>query len=334
MKEIKNKIEKMTRQTVHTVCPPMPLISLGFVIGKGMGIVMKWNRKLAAIVLAVTMIIGVTACGRNSNPDTDTPSTNTSNNTSATHSSKPAKSLSGELLIEGSTSVQKIFQELIDTFMAKNPKVVIEYMGDGSSAGIKAAIAGTANIGTASRAVKDEEKSEGLEVFQMADDAIAVIVSPSNKVKDLTKDQIAKIYKKEITNWKDVGGIDSAIVIVARDAASGTREAFESIFGVAEEVKADQEAAKTGEVKTVVAQNPNAIGYISLAYSDNTVNNIVIDGMVASTENVVSGSYTIKRPFNMVTKGQPDELEQAFIDFVFSDEGAEIIAKEAVPVKK
>ncbi len=293
------------------------------------------NRKIAAIGLAALIIPGLIACGKTLiEPESDQPSTNTASKISATPSSKPRKNLSGKLLIEGSTSVQKIFQELIDTFMAKNPKVVIEYMGDGSSAGIKAVISGTANIGTASRAVKDEEKSQGLEVFKMADDAIAVIVNPANKVKDLTKDQIAKIYKKEITNWKDVGGKDSAVVVVARDAASGTREAFETIFGVAEEVKADQEAAKTGEVKTVVAQNPNAIGYISLAYSDKTVNNIVIDGMVASSENVVSGSYTIKRPFNMVTKGQPDELEQAFIDFVFSDEGAKIIAKEAIPARR
>lgn len=295
---------------------------------------MKFYKKLAAIGLAATMILGLTACGGTaSNPDTNIPSTSPSASTSADPSTQPAKELSGELLIEGSTSVQKIFQELIDTFMAKNPKVEIEYMGDGSSAGIKAAIAETANIGTASRAIKDEEKSQGLEIFQMADDAIAVVVNPANKVKELTKDQIAQIYKKEITNWKEVGGDDSAIVVVARDAASGTREAFESIFGVAEEVKADQEAAKTGEVKTVVAQNPNAIGYISLAFSDDTVSNIVIDGMTASTDNVKNGSYTIKRPFNMVTKGQPDELEQAFIDFVFSAEGSEIIAKEAVPIK-
>ena len=123
-------------------------------------------------------------------------------------------------------------------------------------------------------------------------------------------------------------------MVAARDAASGTREAFETIFDVKDRVKADQEAASTGEVKTVVAQNPNAIGYISLAYSDDTVKNLVIDGMVASTDNVKNGSYTIKRPFNMVTKGKPDKLEQVFIDYVFSDEGAEIIAKEAVPVSK
>jgi phosphate transport system substrate-binding protein len=161
-----------------------------------------------------------------------------------------------------------------------------------------------------------------------------VVVNPSNGVKDLSKDQIAKIYKKEITNWKDVGGADAPIVVVARDAASGTREAFETIFEVKDAVKADQEAAKTGEVKTVVAQNPNAIGYISLAYSDNTVKNLSIEGMVATTENVKNGTYTVKRPFNMVTKGQPDKLEKAFIDFVFSEEGAQIISKEAVPVGK
>ncbi|NLE24638.1 MAG: phosphate ABC transporter phosphate-binding protein, partial [Clostridiaceae bacterium] len=168
---------------------------------------MKFYKKLAAIGLAATMILGLTACGGTaSNPDTNIPSTSPSASTSAAPSTQPAKELSGELLIEGSTSVQKIFQELIDTFMAKNPKVEIEYMGDGSSAGIKAAIAETANIGTASRAIKDEEKSQGLEIFQMADDAIAVVVNPANKVKELTKDQIAQIYKKEITNWKEVGG--------------------------------------------------------------------------------------------------------------------------------
>ncbi|HBR03256.1 MAG TPA: phosphate ABC transporter phosphate-binding protein [Ruminiclostridium sp.] len=292
---------------------------------------MKISKKFAAIGLAATLVLGITACG---GQNTDAPST------SGPLSSAPAtkgtvdKELSGKLVIEGSTSVAKIFQELIDTYMAKNPKVKIEYIGDGSSAGIKAAIADTANIGTASRAVKDEEKNQGLEVFQMADDAIAIIVNPANKVQDLTKEQIAKIYKKEITNWQDAGGDDAPIVVVARDAASGTREAFETIFEVADQVKADQEAAKTGEVKTVVAQNPNAIGYISLAYSDNTVKNVTVEGLIATIENVKNGIYTIKRPFNMVTKGKPDELEQAFIDFVFSEEGAEIIAKEAVPVKK
>ncbi len=286
---------------------------------------MKMKKRITATLLASLLMI-ITACGVN-NTDDKNP-TNTPTNTSE------ASKLSGKIVIEGSTSMQKIFQELGDTFTAKNPDVNVEYIGDGSSAGIKAAIEGTANIGTSSRAVKDEEKNQGLEVIQMADDAIAVVVHPDNTVKNLTKDQVAKIYKKEITNWKDVGGADAPIVVVARDAASGTREAFETIFDVEDRVQADQEAAKTGEVKVVVSQNPNAIGYISLAYSDDMVKNLDIDGMVATAENVKNGTYTVKRPFNMVTKGQPDELEQAFIDFVFSDEGAAIIEKEAVPVKR
>lgn len=298
---------------------------------------MKMN-KIAAIGLAAVMVLGLTACGgTNGDTNTDnsaTPAPTSSAPASGEPSESAATELSGELAIEGSTSTQKIFQELIDTYTAKNPKVEIEYTGDGSGAGIKAAIGGTTDIGTSSRAIKDEEKSQGLEVYQFAEDAIAIIVNPANQVKDLTKEQIAKIYTKEITNWKDVGGSDATIVVTARDAASGTREAFETIFDMKDKVKADQESASTGEVKTVVAQNPNAIGYISLAYSDNTVKNIVIDGMVASTDNVKNGSYTIKRPFVMVTKGKPEELEQAFIDYIFSDEGTEIIAKEAVPVSK
>lgn len=297
---------------------------------------MKLNRKLLALGLA-SLMLTLTACGgtNTNNTNTNSPAAQAPNQTeSASPASNTSTGLSGKLVIEGSTSMQKIFQGLIDTYTAKNPKVTIEYIGDGSSAGIKAAIADTANIGTASRAVKDEEKSQGLEVVQVADDAIAVIVNPANGVKDLTKDQIAKIYKKEITNWKDVGGNDGPIVVVARDAASGTREAFEGLFDVKDKVQADQEAAKTGEVKTVIAQNPNAIGYISLAYADSTIKSLNIEGMVATTENVINGTYTIKRPFNIVTKGQPDELEKAFIDFIFTDEGAEIISQEAVPIKR
>lgn len=282
---------------------------------------MNMKKNLIALGLASLVTI-LAACG------------STTNNPMEQGNMAETSKLSGKLVIEGSTSMQKIFQGLADTFSAHHPKVSVEYIGDGSSAGIKAAIADTANIGTASREVKEEERSQGLEVITVAEEAITIIVNPTNGVTDLTKEQIAKIYKKEITNWKYLGGSDSPIVVVARDSASGTREAFESIFGVKEAVNADQEAAKTGEVKTVIAQNPNAIGYISLAYSDKTVKNISIDGMVATEENVLNGTYTIKRPFIIVTKGQPDHLEKAFIDFIFSDEGAQIISKEAVPVKR
>lgn len=295
---------------------------------------MKFHRKLISLLTVATLTLGISACGSNVDSQNPSPSVPTSVTPSKSAELPADKELYGKIVIEGSTSVQKIFQELADTFMEKNNSVTVEYMGTGSSSGMKAAISGTADIGTASRAVKDEEKSGGLEVVQVATDAIAVIVNAGNKVTDLTQSQIAQIYKKEITNWKEVGGDDLAIVVVARDAASGTREAFETIFDVKEQVKADQEAAKTGEVKMVVSQNPNAIGYISLAYSDDTVKNIVIDGMIATTDNVKAGSYTVTRPFNAVTLGAPSELEQAFIDFIFTEEGAAIISKEAVPVSK
>ncbi len=289
---------------------------------------MKINKNIVVLGLVATMLLGLTACGGTKADNKNTPeATNPAGSVNGTV-------LSGKLVIEGSTSMQKIFQELGDTYSAKNSKVDVQYIGDGSSAGIKAAIGDTANIGTASREVKEEEASQGLEVIKVAEDAIVVIVNNENGVKDLSKEQIAKIYKKEITNWKDVGGKDAPIVVVARDAASGTREAFESLFDVKDKVQADQEAAKTGEVKTIISQNPNAIGYISLAYADKMVKSLTVEGMVASTENVLNGTYTIKRPFNIVTKGKPDELEKAFIDFIFTEEGKAIISKEAVPVSR
>lgn len=302
---------------------------------------MRIRKKLMAFGLA-SLLITLTACGAASNTPKEQgePSNTPMRQEEPVNTPIPqdepvnAPTLSGKLVIEGSTSMQKIFQGLADTFSEKYPKVSIEYIGDGSSAGIRAVIDDTANIGTASREVKEEEKNQGLEVITIAEDAIALIVHPANTVNDLTKEQVAQIYKKEITNWKDVGGTDGPIVVVARDAASGTREAFESIFNVKDKVTADQEAAKTGEVITIIAQNPNAIGYISLAYSGDTVKNLSIDGMIATAQNVINGTYTIKRPFNIVTKGQPDALEKAFIDFIFSDEGAQIISKEAVPVKR
>lgn len=284
---------------------------------------MKIKKTIVLLSLVAVLALGFSACNKKNEGGTPGP----------TSAPLDDKALSGKLVIEGSTSMQKMFQELGDTFAAKNPKVTVEYIADGSSAGIKAAIADTANFGTSSRAVKAEEESQGIGVIQVADDAIAVILNPANSIKGLSKDQISKIYKKEITNWKDVGGSDAVIVVVARDAASGTREAFETLFDAKDKVIADQEAAKTGEVKTIISQNPNAIGYISLAYLDKSIKALDVEGMTATIENVLNGSYTIKRPFNMVIKGKPDELEKAFLDYIFSEEGANIISKEAVPVK-
>ncbi len=275
-------------------------------------------KKNAVIYVLMSITLLLSACGAAE----EDPGNITSNH------------VSGKLVIEGSTSMQMMMQEMGDAYSEKNKSITVEYIGDGSSAGIKAAIDNKCNFGAASRAIRDEEKNQGLEVTQVAWDAIAIVVNPGNGVKNLTSEQIAKIYTKEITNWKEVGGNDAPIVVVARDQASGTREAFETIFNVSDKVQADQEAAKTGEVKTVVSMNPNAIGYISLTYADDKVKVLDIDGVAATYENVKNGSYTVKRPFNLVTLGQPNTLEQAFIDFMFSEEGKAIISKEAIPVER
>lgn len=275
-------------------------------------------KKNAAIYLLISIALMLSACGASE----EDPGNITS------------KRVSGKLVIEGSTSMQRMMQEMGDAYSEKNKGITVEYIGDGSSAGIKAAIDDQCNFGAVSRAIKDEEKARGLVEVQVAWDAIAIIVNPENSVKSLPSAEIARIYTKEITNWKDVGGRDAPIVVVARDTASGTREAFETIFDVKDKVQADQEAAKTGEVKTVVTMNPNAIGYISLTYVDKTVKALDIDGIAATYENVINGSYTVKRPFSLVTLGQPNPYEKAFIDFIFSEEGKTIISKEAIPVER
>lgn len=239
-----------------------------------------------------------------------------------------------KISIEGSTSMQKMMQEMADAFTECHTNITAEYTGNGSSAGIRAVIAGSADLGAVSRVVREEELNQGLQAIHIAWDAIAVIVHPSNSVDELTSEQVAAIYRKEITNWSEVGGPDAQIVVITRDPASGTREAFDAILGIRNEVQADQEASKTGETLIAVAQNPNAIGYISLNYVRRGVKALRIDGAAPSYENVISGSYGIRRPLMIVARPDPSELVQEFIDFMFSDEGREIIRREAIPVER
>lgn len=238
------------------------------------------------------------------------------------------------LSIEGSTSMQKMMQEMADAFMAAHTDITVEYTGNGSSAGIRAVIMGSADMGAVSRVVREEELNQGLQAVHIAWDAIAVIVHPSNNVENLTSRQVAGIYRKEITNWSEVGGPDAEIVVITRDPASGTREAFDAIFGIRDEVHADQEASKTGETLIAVAQNPNAIGYISLNYVRKGVKTLRIDGVAPTEENVLNGSYEVRRPLMIVTRPDPEAHVQEFIDFMFSEEGREIIRREAIPVER
>lgn len=234
----------------------------------------------------------------------------------------------------GSTSVQPLSEELAKAFMDKNPGKVINVQGGGSSQGVKAANEGVAEIGAASRHLKDSEKSLGLNVVQIAIDGIAVVVNPANEsVNDLTIDQVQKIFAGEITNWKDVGGNDEEIRAITRESGSGTRGAFEEM--VMDETKIANTAItqnSNGGVRTAVANDKAAIGYLSMGYVNDEVKAVKIDGVDATVENIKAGTYKISRPFNYLTKGEPQGLTKDYIDFVLSAEGQEIVAEDYITV--
>ena len=235
---------------------------------------------------------------------------------------------SGTVSTDGSTSMEKVIGALGESFTEKNSGAKFTYNPTGSGSGITAVLEGRCDIGLSSRALKDEEKAKGLTETIVALDGIAVIVNPSNNVSDLSAEQIAKIYTGEITNWKEVGGSDAQIVLIGREAGSGTRDGFESITGTADKCKYRQELTSTGDVIATVAQNPNAIGYASLAAIKDTVKALKVDGVTPTEDTVKDGSYKIQRPFVFVTKTGTElsETAQKFFDFATSADAAEIIA--------
>ena len=229
---------------------------------------------------------------------------------------------------DGSTSMEKVVGALGEYFMEQNPGTTFTYNPTGSGSGITAVQEGRCDIGLSSRALKDEEKASGLVETVVAYDGIAIIVHPDNPVADLSVETIGKIYTGEITNWKDVGGNDAEIVVIGREAGSGTRDGFESITGTKDACKYRQELTSTGDVITTVSQNPNAIGYASLASVKDTVKALTVDGIAATEETVKDGSYVVQRPFVFVTReGVPlSEAAQKFFDFATSADAAEIIS--------
>ena len=239
---------------------------------------------------------------------------------------KAAKS-TGSVSTDGSTSMEKVIGALGESFMSANSGVTFTYNPTGSGSGIKAVQEGRCDIGLSSRSLKDEEKAAGLKETVLAYDGIAVIVSPENPVSDLDIATIAKIYTGEITNWKDVGGADSEIVVIGREAGSGTRDGFESVTGTKDACKYRQELTSTGDVITSVAQNPNAIGYASLASVKDSVKALSVGGVVPTEDTVRDGSYAIQRPFVLVTREGDalSETAQKFFDYVTSGEAADII---------
>ena len=231
--------------------------------------------------------------------------------------------------ISGSTSVGPTMEILAEDYQKANEGTTIEVQQVGSSAGITNTIDGTSQIGMSSRDLKDEEKSE-LKEYQIAIDGIAVITNSANKVKDLTLDQVKDIYTGKITNWKEVGGNDADIVVVSREDGSGTRDGFQEIVGFesGDLTSNAQISDGSGNIKTTVQGNENAIGYISFGYLDDSINSVKIGGVEPKEENVYNKKYPISRPFLLVTKGDATGDAKSFIDYVLSDEGQKTIEKE------
>jgi len=273
-------------------------------------------KKLLTIILAGALILAFSGCGNN-----------------AGSSKSNDQQTQKEITIAGSTSVQPISEALAEAFMSKNSNIRVNVQGGGSSAGIKAAQEGTADIGSSSRELKSEEK--GLTETVICKDGIAVVVNKNNTVKDLSTEQIKKIYTDEITNWKELGGADQKINAITREAGSGTRGAFEELV-MAKQSIIDKAIVQnsTGAVRTAVSADTNAIGYISLASLDETVKAVTVEGVQVSAENILNGSYKIQRPFLYLTKEAPTGAVKTFIDFIMSDEGQRIIEEEGLVLVK
>ena len=246
-----------------------------------------------------------------------------------------AKKESGSVSTDGSTSMEKVIGALGEQFMKDNDGITFTYNPTGSGSGITAVSEGRCDIGLSSRALKDDEAASGLTGTTVALDGIAIIVNPENPVSDLTIEQIAAVYTGEITNWKDLGGSDAEIVLIGREAGSGTRDGFESITGTKDSCQYRQELTSTGDVIATVASNPNAIGYASLAALKDTVKALSVDGVAPSEAAVKDGSYKVQRPFVLVTKtgAQLSDAAQKFFDYATSADAASLIsAAGAVPV--
>lgn len=276
-------------------------------------------KKFLTLALTAVMALSLlTACGSKNDNSADT----------NTDGSNTETTLSGTVSTDGSTSMEKVINSLGESFMAMNKDVKFTYNPTGSGSGIQAVSEGRCDIGLSSRALKDDEKASGLVEIVVALDGIAIVVNPENPVSDLDIDTIAKIYTGEITNWKDVGGNDAEIVLIGREAGSGTRDGFESITDTKDACQYRQELTSTGDVINTVSQNPDAIGYASLSAVGDSVKALTVGGVEATEATVKDGSYVVQRPFVLVTKEgtKLSPAAQAFFDYALSADAASIIA--------
>ncbi|MEI3587226.1 MAG: phosphate ABC transporter substrate-binding protein PstS family protein [Lachnospiraceae bacterium] len=288
---------------------------------------------IGAGILAVTTLV---ACG-NSDATTAQPSVAESSAAESTvaassevASTETTADLSGSISMVGSTSMEKLANALSEAFMEEHPDVTVTAEFVGSGAGIEAVTNGTTDIGNSSRSLKDEEKAAGVVENVVAIDGIAVCVDPANEVADLTKEQLTNIYNGTVTNWKEVGGADEPIIVIGREAGSGTRGAFEELVDLKDACKYANELDSTGAVIAKVASTPGAIGYASLDALDDSVKALSLEGVEATAENIKAGNYFLSRPFVMATKGEISEqndLVQAWFDYVMGDEGQQIASE-------
>ena len=279
---------------------------------------MRIWKKVVTLLAGGMLVMGVlSACDKQDQDNTiggDHPDVNTN--------------LQGTISIAGSTSMEKLSNVVAEAFMLKYPNVTVSAEFIGSSAGVEAVNAGTVNIGNASRSLKDTEKSAGAVENIVAIDGIAVIVDKANPISNLTKEQLIQIYTGKINNWSRVGGSDLPIVVVGREAGSGTRGAFEELLGIEDQGRYANEINSTGGVMAKVISTPGAIGFVSIDIIDDTVAPISIDGVEPTEENIKAGTYLLSRPFVMATKGEISEQSkevQTLFDYLKSSEGKELI---------
>ena len=288
-------------------------------------------KKVISIALIAMLVVAMAGCAQ-SQPAA--PAGTAAQTTAAPQTEVPATTaaLSGTVATDGSTSMEKVIGALGEAFMEANSGVNFTYNPTGSGSGITAVSEGRCDIGLSSRALKDSEVASGLVGTVLAYDGIAVIVNPANTVEDLDIEAIAKIYTGEITNWSEVGGADAQIVLVGREAGSGTRSGFEELTETVDKCQYRQELPSTGDVITAVAQNPDAIGYASLASVKDSVKALKVAGVTPSEETVKDGTYLIQRPFVLVTKEGValSPVAQAFFDYATKGQANDIITASGV----
>jgi phosphate transport system substrate-binding protein len=292
----------------------------------------------AAVMMAAAMLLAGCAASPTPAPATQAPTIAPTVAPTEAPTSEPTPApLSGKLNLSGSTSMLELVEELAEKYMDINQGVTVDVQGGGSGVGIQNALDGVSDIGNSSSAMKQADIDKGLVGTVVAIDGVAVIVNKNNPLSDLTAEDIVKIFKGEVTNWKDVGGADHAITVVNREASSGTREAMWKLFGMASDadLKGTVEQNSTGNVITTVAGDEYAVGYISTGSVVDTIKALSVGGVAPTKANILNETYKYNRPFVMVTKGAPAGVAKEFIDWVVSDpEGIAIVGEKYIPISE